>query len=320
MIYFLYGSDTFRIQKKVHEITAEYKKVHTSGFNFIRFDARETPFEDFKRAAGTVSMFDEKKLIQLEGLFETPRFRDAFLTYLNDFHLDISKDIIVLIVEGGLDVKKHSARIKALRRVSRTTQEFEVLKGVALKKWFEKEAAAKGVRFGPGAKEKLLASTEADLWRLENELEKLRAYAGGSLIQEETIRDLVRPKLDPAIFATVDAIAGRNIREALKQIHEHLETGDSPLYLLSMITYQIRNIVLVKDLEERSQGGSSSSRFGSLGLHPFVIQKSLSQARRFTMKELKEIYERLLETDIDIKQGRKDPRLALELLITSLEK
>lgn len=318
MIYFLYGPDTFRVQKKLREIIGEYKKVHTSGFNFIRFDAEHTPFEEFGGAVGTVSMFDEKKLILLDHLFEAPFFRDRFLKYLESSNLDTLKDVIVCIVGGVPDIKKHGVLIKKLRGVARTTQEFEILTRADLKKWLEKEAAAKGVRFGPRAKEKLLQRTEGDLWRLENELEKLRAYAGDSLVREETIEDLVRSKLDPAIFATVDAIAGRNTQEALRQIHQHLEAGDSPLYLLSMITYQIRNIVFVKDLEERNQGRPSSPRFSSLKLHPFVIQKSLFQAKRFTMKELKEIYGRLLETDLDIKRGRKDPRLALELFISSI--
>jgi len=55
-----------------------------------------------------------------------------------------------------------------------------------------------------------------------------------------------------------------------------------------------------------------------LNLHPFVIKKSLWQARKFSLEELKRIYRKIFQIDLNIKTGRLDPQIALDLLITEI--
>jgi len=49
-----------------------------------------------------------------------------------------------------------------------------------------------------------------------------------------------------------------------------------------------------------------------------VVKKSLWQARAFSLPELKKIYQRIFKVDVDIKTGRLNPELALDLLITEI--
>ena len=46
----------------------------------------------------------------------------------------------------------------------------------------------------------------------------------------------------------------------------------------------------------------------------FVLRKTMEQARRHSWSDIMWRYQRLLETDLAIKQGRLEPDLALELL------
>ena len=55
-----------------------------------------------------------------------------------------------------------------------------------------------------------------------------------------------------------------------------------------------------------------------LKLHPYVFRKTLDRARRFSLEELKKIYQELARIDLNIKAGRVEPRLALEIFAASV--
>ena len=83
-----------------------------------------------------------------------------------------------------------------------------------------------------------------------------------------------------------------------------------------MIIRQFRLLIQVKTLKER--GASPRDVAKTLGLHPFPAGKLHSQATYFTVGQLDKVYRHLSETDIDIKTGRIDADVALDLLVAGL--
>jgi len=145
----------------------------------------------------------------------------------------------------------------------------------------------------------------------ENEV--LFDHKKGVRIELEDVELLVKPKIETDIFQTIDAIAARNKKRALKFIKAHLEKGDSPFYLFSMINFQFRNLLIIKDLIERNLSPYSLSH-----LHPYVIKKSIPLLEKFSFSELKKIYQKIFQLDLDVKTGKIEPEMALDLLITEL--
>ena len=95
-----------------------------------------------------------------------------------------------------------------------------------------------------------------------------------------------------------------------------MEKGDNPLYLLSMINYQFKNLLIVKDLMGKQRPYYFIQKITRL--HPFVVKKSYQQAGKFTFSELKKIYWKIFQADLDIKTGKINPETALDLLITGI--
>lgn len=54
------------------------------------------------------------------------------------------------------------------------------------------------------------------------------------------------------------------------------------------------------------------------GLHPFVLKKALQQSKNFTLNELKSAIRLCQQLDTDIKTGRIQDVLGLELLVTRI--
>ena len=111
-------------------------------------------------------------------------------------------------------------------------------------------------------------------------------------------------------------MARRDKRTAFKLLHQHLERRDDEIYLLSMFIYQFRNLLKIKDLVEK--GVPFYQLVKRTGLHPFVIKKSWEQIKKFSLKELKKIYQKLLFLDLEIKIGRIEPETALDVFLMEI--
>jgi len=256
-------------------------------------------------------MFKEKKLIILKKIFSNQHFKTNFLKDIKD--LIVLEDIIVIFEDEK--VSSSDSLFKALKKKTQY-QEFKKLEGELVKNWARKEFKKYQAKIQPQALSKLIDFVGNDLWQLSNEIKKLISYKKGKEILTRDVELLVRPKINSDIFETIDHIASKKKKKALELLHKHLEKGDSPLYLLSMISYQFRNLLAIKDLVERNQ---SPYFFGKkAGLHPYVIKKSYPLAQKFTSEELKKIYQKILEVDFNIKTGRITPETALDLLIAEI--
>lgn len=307
MIIFLYGKDTYRMREKMKEIVEHYKKIHQSGLNLKYLD----DFSDFEDNLKQTSMFKEKKLIIINDLFSSSEFKERFSEKRKDFLK--SEDIILIYQEK--DFIKSDSLYKFLKRNIKF-QEFELLKGQKLKNWARKEFEKHKTEIEPKALDLLIEYIGSDLWKMNNEILKLINYKNRKIINKEDIEFLIRSRIETDIFKTIDALAGKNKKQALDLLHKHLEKGDSPLYLLSMINYQFRNLLIVKDLIEKHKPYNIILKRS--GLHPFVVKKSYYQSQKFTFQELKKIFQKIFKVDLDIKTGRIQPEVALDLLIAEI--
>ena len=326
MIYFLYGPDTYRSRQKLNEIVEHYKKIHKSGLNLKHFDLKEGNFQDFQNEIQSVSMFAEKKLVVLRDALSNENFKENFLKISKK--IIESKDIILFYEDGEVPKDEFSEFLKKRGK----SQEFQLLDGERLKNWIKKELENYGAKIEPRALELLISYVGNNLWQMSNEIKKLVNYksnkrvdeaiassppfANARIIEVKDIELLVKPKIEPEIFKTIDAIASRNKKQALELIHKHLEKGDNPLYLLSMINFQFRNLLTIRDLIEKNKSPYALSKEAKL--HPYVIKKSYSQAQKFKIDELKKIYQKIFQVDLAIKTGKVEPETALDIFIAEI--
>jgi DNA polymerase-3 subunit delta len=325
MIYFIYGQDSFRSKRKLEEIILGYKKVHKSGLNLIYVDIKRptgdgySDFKDFYSNLKITSMFAEKKLIILKNVFRDLKFQEEFSENIKN--LEDLKDIIVIYEDTEPD--KRVKFFKALQKNGKC-QEFNYLSPAVLRKWVIQEFSAKGrstsggetAKINPEALDLLINYVGNDLWQMTNEINKLSNYKRGSVIIKEDVELLVKPNLENDIFKTIDALASRNKKLALSLLHKHLDNGDNALYLLSMITYQFRNLLTVKEMQEMQKPYGLIAK--ACGLHPFVVQKTYYLCNQFSIKQLKKIYQKIFQVDSDIKTGKIESELALDLLLSEI--
>jgi DNA polymerase-3 subunit delta len=311
MIIFLYGPDSYRSKEKLDQIISHYKEIRKSGLSLLYFNANQTSFFDVNHACKVSSMFAETKLIIVKNIFSSKNFQEDFLGQIEFLHT--MKDVVVVYEDQEVD-----ERLKLFKALVKTVkcQEFSSLDGKALKIWAEHQLEKYQAKFNNDALDLLLGYVGNNLWQLSNEIKKLCDFKSGQIIKKDDVQLLVSPNIEADIFKTIDSLAERNKKQALFLLQKHLQNGENALYILSMIAYQFRNLLMVKELSEK--GLMYASIIKKSGLHPFVVKKTYFQCRQFSFSDLKKIYHAIFTIDSDIKMGTIDSELALELFISQI--
>lgn len=203
-------------------------------------------------------------------------------------------------------------------------QEFKKLSNTELAAWIKKETEARGGAISARAAQVLVGLVGYDLWQINREIDKLINYKSGekpalasggapAVIEEADVEKLVKGNFDDNIFALTDAIGARDKALATRLLEEQIELGANEIYLLTMITRQIKIILQVRQALDLGQ--SSRQIITELKLNPYVAQKAIEQSRHFSLNALKIIFSKLVEIDYKIKSGQGDGLTLLNLLI-----
>lgn len=322
MIAFIYGEDNFRSAEKLKQLKEEFFKKNTSNASSSVFDFSEEDYwSKLKAALKSKGLFSQNSLIIIKNLLsrEGLSSRAEVIDFLeNKFkNIDYSGDSIIFW-EGG-KIKKNDKIFKWLIKNSKS-QEFNKLEGLLLKKWVEEKFLNFNIKVGGEVSNNLIDNKNGDLSAIEKEILKIANFIGENENDEDLsdqVAKLINSSVEANIFQTVELISSGNKKQALKMLHNQLEQGDDPFYILSMYIYQIRN--LLKIAEFYFQGNLSHLDISKIvKLHPFVVQKGIQQLRNLDFNKLKEVYKKLEKIDEDAKRGKRDIGIGMELLIAEL--
>ena len=120
------------------------------------------------------------------------------------------------------------------------------------------------------------------------------------VVKKEDVALLGFKKIDLNIFDFVDAMAGKNKARAYEILFKEIKNGRDPYYLLTMMVYQFRNLIIIKDLQKR--GYSESEMEKRKKIDPFVIKKTTKSP--VTFNEAVKTYDRFLTLDTGFKAGK----------------
>ncbi len=313
MFYLLFGEDNYRSKKKLSQIIKQYKDKNKSCLSLFFFSYEKgVNFSDIELATKQTSMFSEKKLIIISGLFSAKKLEDQ-----NNI-LDLLKktehheDIFFIFYDFKILASNKLLKYLKNKNIDQI-QEFKLLKGVKINNWINREFSKHNIRIEKDALNLLIDCVGSDIWRIQNEINKLSNFCQlKKVVNFKDVSLLVQSKQDLNIFQTIEAIASKDEKKALELISAHIKKGDNELYILSMIAYQFKSLLTIKDLINSGKDYEKISK--ELKIHPFVLRKNFKQAMLFRASDLKNIYNKILETDLAIKQGA-NPQLEIELLV-----
>jgi len=271
---------------------------------------------DFSKIAREILAFPflaKNRLVVLENLLS--KGNKKLLEQITSFLAKIPESTHLVFYEEDIPDRRTSLFKKL--NLPKQSQEFKILETYQLRKWIEEEVKKENAKIEPAAVDKLIQYVGNDLWRLSNEIQKVTSYT--LQVTGADVELLVKPKIEGNIFGMIDALGQKNSSQALNMTRDLIATGENELYILTMIVYQFRNLLIIKDVIGDNQSFANKFQIAKQsGLNPYVVEKSIHQARNFSFEQLKSIYRKLLDYDIKMKTGVLEPKLGLDMLIVEL--
>jgi DNA polymerase-3 subunit delta len=130
------------------------------------------------------------------------------------------------------------------------------------------------------------------------------------------IREIVSDTKVDSIFELTDAVGGKDLGKALRNLNTILRDGEAPLMVLAMLTRHFRQLWRVKELCVK---GVPSQEIGkAAGINPYFVKGILEQTRNYRISEFKGIFERFFEIDYALKTSGGKPVNLMECLIMDI--
>ena len=149
---------------------------------------------------------------------------------------------------------------------------------------------------------------------IEKELEKLVCYTyGRTVIEMEDVEAVCCGQTTNQIFAMVDAIAKKEQKKALELYYDLVALKEPPMRILFLIVRQFQILLQVKTLAKK--GYDSKTIAKKAGVPEFALRKNMEQAKHFQLPQVLQAIRDGVQAEEDIKTGKMDVQLAVELLI-----
>jgi len=300
-------------------------------FALDRLDGAGATAGAILRSAQTVPFMAPHRVVLVTGAQHISRSEQQALA--TSLHKVVPPSVVILEVTARerRRLLLEPTLAKALGQGARLLQ-FAAPDQAGAQRWAVQQAARLGATLQPAGAALLVQRLGTDLASLEREVEKLSLYEAGQPITRAVVAMLTPRLPEEDIFKLADAIGDQHPAQALLALDDLLRFHNRPPHLvLAMIAGHFRRLWQVKLLVEGGWGpgrplppelatrlpqGEGVSRLPS-----WIYGRLATQAARFSWPRLQQVFLRMLQCDLaikDIEGTMARPVLALELLIGDL--
>ena len=153
---------------------------------------------------------------------------------------------------------------------------------------------------------------------LDRQLEKLTLYTDNPQFTEDDLRAAFSEMPEVSVFALMDAVSARDVRQALDLLARCRADGIHFTVLLALLVRHVRQLWQAKRL---LMSGTPPKGLGKImGLHPFIAEKLGGHAKEFSEATLERAVLALADADYLLKTGQAGDELLEDALIRLCQK
>ncbi len=310
-IYLLTGEEVYlrsQYKKKLQE--ALVSPEDTVNINF--YQGKGISVQELIDQAETMPFFSERRLLVIE---DSGFFKNAS-PELAEYLEQVPETTYFLFVEN--DVDKRGKLYKTVKK-NGSIAEFSSQTEDTLMRWILGILKKEQKNITRSTMELFLEKTGTDMNQINMELEKLLSYTlGKEIITAEDVEAVCTTQTVNQIFEMINAMAQKNQRRALDLYYDLLALKEAPMRILYLIARQFNQIMQISELS--SQGLGREAIAEKLGIQSFIVRNGLRYARSFSQEQLRYAVETAVQTETDVKTGKLDEKLAVELVIVEMSK
>lgn len=305
-VYLLYGEEAY-LKKQYKDKLKHAMVPEGDTMNFSAFEGKSINPKEIIDLAETLPFFADRRVILIEN---SGFFKNA-CEELAEYLPQVAPATHFIFVEDEVD--KRSKMYKAAKASGRIV-EFLPQTEELLTRWILGRLKREGKNITGSVMQLFLTKTGTDMGNIDRELEKLLCYTlDRDVITAEDVEAVVTEQTTNKIFEMVNAVAEHNQRRALDLYYDLLTLKEPPMRIMFLISRQFQILFHIRDMA--AKGLDQQTMAKKAGIPPFAVRKNVSQAKGFTMEQLKQALCDGAELEEAVKTGRMDDRMAVELFL-----
>lgn len=310
-VYLLYGEERYLIRQYRDKL----KKAIVSPddtMNFSFFEGADINVKEIIDLAETLPFFADHRLILIEDSKLFKKGGDELAEYLQG-----SPDTTYFVfVEEEVD--RRSRLFKSVMKNGNAV-EFKTQTAETLMRWVGGRIKKEGKNITQAAYQAFITKTGTDMENIEKELEKLICYTmDKDVIEPADVEAITTEQISNKVFEMVDAIASHKQKYALDLYYDLLALKEEPMRIMFLITRQFQILLTVKVMS--NQGFGNKDIAAKADCPEWAVRKYLSQAKAFSLNQIKSAIEDGVSYEEAVKTGRMNSQMAVELFIVAYSK
>lgn len=288
----LIGDNSFEIEQVLSNITHAFDGV------IERIDGSQLQLNQLPDILMGVSLFSTARTVVIRGLSENKSIWSVFGDWLSR----ISDDIHLVLIESKPD--KRTVTYKALQKTAKI-QEYTAWTEKDYQKainWVTSESKKQGISLNTKCVQLLVSRVGVEQWQLYYALQKLALTDD---ISVESIKNIIDANPIENVFNLFETAVSGDTAE-LKAMLINMEKSEDIYRLSALLFSQVFQLSAISSAES---GDNPAKDFG---IHPFVVSKMTSLAKRLGKGKVAKIVNIFAQCDDDMKISRADNWLLLE--------
>lgn len=310
-LYFFIGHEQFLARYYLDKIVKTLLPENLETLNYNIYEGKVT-LKQIEDAVSIFPAFSERRIVVIResNLFKSGEKEQRY----DEFFKSLPDYICLIFIQNEAD--KRTALYKALKKDAMVI-ECDWQKADALTKWVIKVFATYKKQISESDAAFFVNLLDPDMTFMVLEIEKIVCYMGEKVqVTRSIISDVVSKSVKARIFDLIDAMSLRKMSDAIQIMDELIELKEPIPLIMAMIGKQFFILMKTKKLEEKKVPQTEMAKL--LGIMPYFISKTRKQASHFSMDVLKRLAYKCAETDLAVKTGQIDGRLAIELLLMEI--
>jgi len=310
-IYLFYGDEEYL--KKEYEYKFR-KSIIPDGMDIMNFNVYEgnkININDLIDNSEMLPFMNDYRLIIIRKSDLFIKIKKDDYNKLNKYMQDILKSTILIFIENKID--KRNSLFKTVNKLGYVC-EFNTPKENKLAQWIENIVLKSGKSISNSTVIYFIRNVGGNMETLKNEVDKLIDFSTGNTITIEDVNNICTKSIESQIFELVSFIGNKKVEKAINIYNNMLIQKQQPIVILSMIARQFRLIMQSKYLYKRNSYTPEQIAY-EISSREFMVKRYISQSYNFTVKGLINAIEECLETDIKIKTGQINDKIAVEMII-----
>ncbi len=323
--YYFYGKDIAAIEGCTKSIISRLVKKGDEAYNLHEFDGKSFDTDIFSDACEALPVFAEYVCCTVCDLNAEELSADS-LSRIAEIVADLPETTVLIFYFTSIDVTggkkyptaKNKKLMDAVGKVGGVCN-FALKTPSVLAKEIMSKASKAGCGISREAAALLAEQCLCDRLMIENEIDKLTAYAAGSEITADTVRALSPRQIETTAFDLAKAITRMDSRTAMRLLNDLALEKTEPISILYAVSGSMLDLYRARAaIACRKSSADVKEDFGYAKNVGFRVDNAFRDVQRISMPHLRMCIRTLAETDIAMKSLKTDNMILLEEAVVKM--